>query len=84
MRASFRRELKKLISSKNTGKGHDEVYEPTLWYFDLLRFTTDQETARRGASSLQKINLPDKPEDNTEMTDDNVSCAFIYKFYSLF
>lgn len=84
LRASFRREMKKLISSKSTGKGLDDVYEPTLWYFDLLMFTIDQETARKGASSLQKrFNLPEEPEDNAEMTDDNVSCSLIYKLLTL-
>ncbi|KAG8287818.1 hypothetical protein J6590_074020 [Homalodisca vitripennis] len=72
LRASFRRELKKLNASKSTGKGLDEVYEPSLWYFELLMFTTDVETARKGLSSLQKIVAPpEDSEDNTEMTDEN-------------
>lgn len=80
MRASFRRELKKVTSSKSTGKGLDDIYQPSLWYYDLLMFTTDQETARKGVSSLQKrFDLHEESEVNTEMTDVNVSCDFLYK-----
>ncbi|XP_060857423.1 uncharacterized protein LOC132935005 [Metopolophium dirhodum] len=32
------------MSSKRSGSGHDRVYEPTIWYYNLLLFTIDQET----------------------------------------
>ncbi|KAG8243233.1 uncharacterized protein LOC124371743 [Homalodisca vitripennis] len=54
LRASFRRELKKVEKSKITGSGQDDVYEPSLWYFDLLLFITDQEVVRKGVSSIGK------------------------------
>ncbi|KAJ8963041.1 hypothetical protein NQ314_005596, partial [Rhamnusium bicolor] len=47
MRTTFRRELKKVQWSKGTGTGGD-TYEPTLWYYDLLLFTTQLETGRKG------------------------------------
>nr|CAI5843165.1 unnamed protein product [Callosobruchus analis] len=52
MRTAFRRELKKenVQSSKGTGQGGD-TYQPTLWYFDLLLFTTQAETGRKGIST---------------------------------
>lgn len=54
LRASFRRELKKVLKSKNkTGSSHDDVYEPNLWYFDQLLFTSDQESDRKGGQKLQ-------------------------------
>nr|CAI5858207.1 unnamed protein product [Callosobruchus analis] len=37
-------------SSKGTGQGGD-TYQPTLWYFDLLLFTTQAETGRKGIST---------------------------------
>lgn len=44
MRTCFRRELKKLSDSQKSGAGADDVYEPSLWYFDALIFLKDQET----------------------------------------
>ncbi|GJQ81200.1 hypothetical protein Trydic_g23368 [Trypoxylus dichotomus] len=38
LRTNFRKELRKIAESKN------EVYKPTLWYFDAMNFLTDQET----------------------------------------
>jgi hypothetical protein len=43
IRASFRKELRRLRDSKRTGLSADDVYKPTLWYFDLLLFTVDQD-----------------------------------------
>lgn len=68
LRASFRRELKKVLKSKNkTGSSHDDVYQPHLWYFDLLLFTSDQETVRKGVSSLQKNSK--QPEDERSVDE---------------
>lgn len=53
MRSSFRKELKKKIKeSMRTGSGADEVYQPKLWYFELLRFLSDQETPRPSSSNI--------------------------------
>ncbi|XP_074032663.1 uncharacterized protein [Leptinotarsa decemlineata] len=43
LRSSFRKELKKVNKSKKFGSGTDEIYVPTLWYYKLLLFTSDQE-----------------------------------------
>ena len=42
-RCSFRRELKKVIDSQKSGTPADNVYVPTLWYYDLLSFVADSE-----------------------------------------
>lgn len=93
LRASFRRELKKVLASKKTGSSQDDVYEPNLWYFDLLLFTADQESVRKGVSSLRKRNRDseeyriddqDNEEDaedpNNETSQMNVS-FYYYIFY---
>ena len=36
MRSCYRRKLKKKEKSEKSGAGGDDIYEPTLWYFDLL------------------------------------------------
>ncbi|XP_022908175.2 uncharacterized protein [Onthophagus taurus] len=73
LRASFRRELKKVQSSKRTGSGQDDVYEPSLWYYDLMVFTSDQEVARKGVSSLEKRKRDEVPlEDEEESGEDKL------------
>ncbi|KAK4887391.1 hypothetical protein RN001_003662 [Aquatica leii] len=52
LRAGFRRELREIRKTKRTGTSADSVYESTLWYFDLLLFTQDQEEVRPGTSSM--------------------------------
>lgn len=52
LRGSFRKELKKLEASLcGCGSGAQKVYEPSLWYFDLLLFTKDQEHPTDSAST---------------------------------
>lgn len=46
MRSCFRKEFKKVQESKSSGTGSENVYTPTLWYFDLLMFLKDQEMPR--------------------------------------
>lgn len=38
----------KVQDSKGTGTGTDDLYEPTLWYYDLLLFTSQSECGRKG------------------------------------
>ncbi|XP_053688423.1 uncharacterized protein LOC128737744 [Sabethes cyaneus] len=55
LRASFRRELRKVKASMNrTESSMEDVYEPTLWYYDLLSFLADQEELRPAASPIAK------------------------------
>jgi hypothetical protein len=54
LRASFRKELKKFLDSKRSGTVADEVYQPTLWYFDLLLFTMDQEIPSQSISNIEE------------------------------
>jgi Alcohol dehydrogenase transcription factor Myb/SANT-like len=46
MRSCFRKEFKKFMDSKKSGTGTEEVYKPTLWYYELLLFLKDQEMPR--------------------------------------
>lgn len=67
LRNSYRRELRKIRKSTRTGSSTDEVYVPSLWYFNLLQFTSDQEEARAGISSLNSP--PDSLTDESLMTE---------------
>jgi hypothetical protein len=54
IRSSYRKAFKKVKQSMHSGAGSDYVYSPTLWYFPLLSFLSDQETPRSSASSLDE------------------------------
>lgn len=56
LRTAYRKELKKLKESQKSGAGADEVYEPTLWYFDKLSFLEDQEQLVQGVTTMEEKN----------------------------
>lgn len=55
----FRKEMKKVLESKRSGASQDEIYNPTLWYYDLLLFTKDQELPTDSLSNLGENECPD-------------------------
>ncbi|CAJ0958890.1 unnamed protein product [Ranitomeya imitator] len=54
LRTVYKKELNKVVRSMKSGAATDEVYVPSLWYFDLLGFTRDQELPRTMASSMRQ------------------------------
>ena len=78
IRASFRKELRRVRESKRSGASGDDVYKPTLWYFDLLWFTADQENPRKS-----KSNLDEEAEDvDVDSQETHHSILFHYeRFY---
>ncbi|CAH1982301.1 unnamed protein product, partial [Acanthoscelides obtectus] len=71
IRTSFRREMKKVEDSKRTGSGADAIYEPSLWYYDLLLFTA--ESGRKGISNAQETDM----DSNDERSMDNNKILFL-------
>lgn len=51
MRTSFRREYKKVQNSKRTGSGTDEIYKPSMSYYDLTMSLAEDELGRNGTST---------------------------------
>ncbi|XP_063810056.1 uncharacterized protein LOC135031103 [Pseudophryne corroboree] len=51
-RTVFIKEHKRVEESQRSGAGTDEVYKPTLWYYDLFKFTLEQEPRTRSLGSL--------------------------------
>jgi hypothetical protein len=43
LRTNFRKELKRIKDSEKSGTGADNVVEPTLWYFEEMKFLIRQE-----------------------------------------
>jgi len=54
LRSTFRKELKKVNDSKRSGASGDDVYAPSLWYFNELMFLVDQETPDQSVSTLHQ------------------------------
>lgn len=46
LRSVYKKELKKVRASEISGTGEENVYKPSLWYFDLLDFLNDQDVPR--------------------------------------
>lgn len=63
LRSTFRKELKKVRKSKRSGESSDNIYEPSLWYFNLLMFTADQEEPRKSISNVE----PNETDEETEI-----------------
>ncbi|KAL4720761.1 hypothetical protein ACJJTC_013839 [Scirpophaga incertulas] len=58
LRSNYRRELKKIVTSKRSGAGTNEVYVPKSWTFKYLTF-------------LQNTEKPVSEISNTEESDDS-------------
>lgn len=80
MRSAFRKELKKVKMSKRTGTSADEIYTPSLWYYDSLLFTADNEESRETLSTC--VDIQDESEKG-ENEENEVSILFKYLFYVL-
>lgn len=62
-RSNVRRERKKYDESVRSGVSSDDIYKPTLWYFDLFDFIGDQDVPRSSRSNIS----------DSEENDSNVS-----------
>lgn len=74
LRTVFKKELKKVESSIQSGASGDEVYIPRLWYFDLLKFTIDQETQPQPQPVYHYPEAYDVRQEE-ENTDDSLESA---------
>lgn len=70
-RCGFRREQKKIKQSKTTGASSDDIYVPSLWYYDIISFIADTEIPRKGVDTM------DSDSRDTEINSEEVSkCIF--------
>ncbi|XP_015433720.1 PREDICTED: uncharacterized protein LOC107189650 [Dufourea novaeangliae] len=65
LRCSFRRELRKIRRSKASGCSTEDLYVPSLWYYDLMKFITGCEVRHRGVSKFD-----DEKEENESVKND--------------
>ena len=55
MRSAFRKECTKVINSQRSGASSEDLYHPTLWYFQSLMFLKDQETPRESVNNIDEV-----------------------------
>ncbi|XP_069837156.1 uncharacterized protein [Dendropsophus ebraccatus] len=73
LRTVYKKELNKVEASKRSGAAADEIYQPRLWYYDMLSFTNDHEHSRDSSSTLETEDnvYLDKNTSNDEATTSN-------------
>lgn len=52
LRTVYKKEVAKVIASTKSGSGEDDIYKPSLWYFDKLEFLSDPEKVRSSRSTI--------------------------------
>lgn len=72
LRTNFRKELKRIKDSEKSGAGTDDIIEPTLWYFEEMKFLIGQEEPSTSQNTIQ-IEDDDKEEAEDDINDvDNI------------
>ncbi|KAF6213389.1 hypothetical protein GE061_011108 [Apolygus lucorum] len=69
LRSSFRKELKKTKQWMTTGSGVEDVYQPKLWYFELLRFLYEQETPSLPNYKTEKFESESEAKNEININD---------------
>lgn len=59
IRGCFRKEHKKVQNSLKSGSGTEDIYHPSLWYYHLLVFVTEQDMPRNSVSNLLNTEVDD-------------------------
>jgi len=68
LRSTFRKELKKVNDSKQSGTSADNLYIPSLWYYNELLFLVDQETADKSLSTVGGLPVEGDEDENNQCT----------------
>ncbi|PIO31591.1 hypothetical protein AB205_0092500, partial [Aquarana catesbeiana] len=69
LRSTYRKELNKVQASMRSGAAAEDVYVPSLWYYNRMRFLEDQMEARESLSTLPSAlpsTLPSTPAEASE------------------
>ncbi|PIO26927.1 hypothetical protein AB205_0030980, partial [Aquarana catesbeiana] len=69
LRSTYRKELNKVQASMRSGAAAENVYVPSLWYYNRMQFLEDQMEARESLSTLPSClpsTLPSTPAKASE------------------
>ena len=65
--------MNKVTESKRSGKGTEEIYVPTLWYYDQMSFTLNQETPSTSMSNIDEDPRTSFTEESSEVEVDGTA-----------
>ncbi|PIN88327.1 hypothetical protein AB205_0064020, partial [Aquarana catesbeiana] len=65
LRSRYRKELNKVQAFMRSGAAAEDVYVPSLWYYNRMRFLEDQMEVRESLSTLPS-SLPSTPAEASE------------------
>ncbi|PIO11628.1 hypothetical protein AB205_0055550, partial [Aquarana catesbeiana] len=65
LRSMYRKELNKVQASMRSGAAAEAVYDPSLWYYNRMRFLEDQMEVRESLYTLPS-SLPSTPAEASE------------------
>jgi hypothetical protein len=68
LRSTFRKELKKVNDSKRSGTSADDLYVPSLWYYNELLFLVGQETPDKSLSTVGGLPVEGDEDENNQCT----------------
>ncbi|XP_014289873.1 uncharacterized protein [Halyomorpha halys] len=80
LRSSYRKEIKKVEASLRNGRD-EEIYEPSLWYFNLINFTRDQDRPLPSLSNLDDTNFDSCNEGMEEEPEQCIKVEKKAKFF---
>jgi len=90
LRSNYRRELKKVIASKKSGASTDDIYLPSVRYFEELEFLRDHEIQISGTSTMDEdseetfLNTTTATQQSQDITLENtVRNNIIFYFWKL-
>ena len=78
LRTAFRRELKKEKQSEKSGAGVEDIYIPSLYYFDELSFIRNQEIPAVGRSSLSMNDSSDDTNVNINSVSKMLDIVLVF------
>lgn len=84
LRTNFRKELKRIHDAEKSGAGAEDV-EPSLWYFEEMKFLMPQETPTASTSTMEIAEVSvrkgneDGGTDKRTISQDNVSNSFFIR-----
>lgn len=71
LRTNFRKELNRIKYSEKSGAGTDDITEPTLWYFDEMKFLVGQYEPSTSQNTMQIEDDDKEAEDGIDDVDSN-------------
>ena len=67
-RSTFRKELKKVNDSKRSGPSANNLYVPSVWYYNELLFFVDQETPDKSLWTIGGLPVEGEGDENNQCT----------------